>query len=190
MIEDILNALPQKRPAVIVLCGYPGTGKTGIAKELSARLDTELWSTDEIRHRLTRGKRTYSREESRTTYDELVDCAIDALEEGQSSILDGTFLVAPARQASCRLFQRLGFSVTLILVTAPEEIVIKRLRGKRRNQVLGRDPNLSEADPLVYRKMKEKVKDQDNPDFGLPSPDEGCLIVVDTHAGKVERRIK
>lgn len=179
LIEDLVDLLPQQRPIALIVCGNVGTGKTWLAQNLVSRFGFRHFNTDAIRKNLTQGRPRYNEKESELTYRELTHRALAALGRGEDTILDGTFLLTAERKETCGRLLELGFPFTLVLVTAPVEVIRSRLEQKRRRQLAGIEDNPSDADLEVLKRFEERlIRD---PRFALPSPEEGPLLVVDTH---------
>jgi len=76
--------------ALILVCGLPGTGKTTVAREVASQLDAELLRTDVIRKE-TFDTITYTDEQMRATYEEMMQRAKDLLQVDKHVVLDATF---------------------------------------------------------------------------------------------------
>lgn len=140
---------PHGVPALVVLMGVPGVGKSHCARLLAARLGAAWISSDQLRSRLFIAA-SYSAEESLTVFR-----AADALQEvllrdGHRVILDATNLLARNREAATAAARRMGVPVVYVRVVADERDVLERLAGRRSARATG---DHSEADESIYRRM-------------------------------------
>ena len=168
--------LLEAEPRLVVMFGLPGTGKTHVAHGLAGRIDAFHLQSDSIRKQLlgipvgqkrphAYGKGIYSGDISRRTYDEMFRRAELFLRNGQSVVLDATFLQSESRDAARSLAQRVAVPVLFVMADCPEPTVHSRLR--RRMAKAG----FSDADLEVYRSMKRR--------FSPPRSGRG-IIRVDT----------
>jgi HAD superfamily hydrolase (TIGR01509 family) len=187
LAEQILSFLPTQRPVAILCCGLPGSGKTWLGGLLRLRLaqepglgGVEHLQTDRVRRELFPVRR-YTSEETEVVYRELLRRAQEALREGKSLILDGTFLASRWRAEAYRLFRELGTPFITVLAVADERVVRARFARKP----LFPDPNdFSEADFRVYLEMRERLAS--DPEYSLPNADRDVrVLVVDTERGEV-----
>ena len=82
---------------IILICGYPGVGKTTLANELGPLINAIILSTDKIRKELI-DKPNYSEEEKKLIYNVLVLIAKYLRNAGITCILDGTFNTQQSRE--------------------------------------------------------------------------------------------
>ncbi|HSF00672.1 MAG TPA: AAA family ATPase, partial [Nitrososphaeraceae archaeon] len=75
---------------IILICGYPGVGKTTLANELGPLINAVILSTDKIRKELI-DKPTYNEQEKKLIYDVLILIAKYLHNAGKNCILDATF---------------------------------------------------------------------------------------------------
>ena len=143
-------------PALVLMCGLPGTGKRWIARRVGRPFEPVILRSDATRkilaglsprQRAAAGFREglYSAEHTARTYVRLLEEAVGHLSEGRSVIVDATFSRgeqrAPFIQAAAD--SRLPWAV--IEVTCPESVVRARLEQR------AQDPNeISDADQTVY----------------------------------------
>jgi uncharacterized protein len=101
------------RPALLLVGGLMGTGKSTLARSLQRELGWALFSSDALRKQLARfdpgrpvpeafGQGIYSREWTSRTYEALLEEAGRALADGRSVLLDATFLRRADRVAAGR----------------------------------------------------------------------------------------
>ena len=113
---------------IILICGYPGVGKTTLANELAHLINAVILSTDQIRKELL-DKPSYSVEEKRLIYDVLLLISKYIHNAGVSCILDATFNEQKSRDI------------------CPEGLGISRLQNRKNDY--------SDADLTIYKRIKE-----------------------------------
>ena len=147
-----LGPLPaaQPRPALVLVAGLPGTGKSGFARELKLRTGAAVLESDALR-RLLFERPTYSWMESRRVFAAL-HAAVERLLDGAiSCIVDATNVAQAYRQPLYDIAEKRGAKLIIVEVTAPEEVVTGRL--SERAAALER---MSDADVAVYERMRPK----------------------------------
>lgn len=129
---------------IVVFCGLMGTGKTTVAKALSAARGWPVIHSDAVRKTLagltptTRmpfefGAGIYSPEFSRKTYEEMRRLAREYLEEDPAVILDGSFKSAAERASVRELAAATGAKAVFVHCLCPVEVVRQRLRHRAAN---------------------------------------------------------
>ncbi|MDY6764385.1 MAG: AAA family ATPase, partial [Halobacteria archaeon] len=94
-------------PRLIVICGYPGVGKSTVASLIAEETNARIYDSDHVRKELFPDP-TYSREESRTVYNELLERGREALEDGETVVLDATFSRRSKREQAESIADDLG----------------------------------------------------------------------------------
>ncbi len=148
------------KPAVVLVMGLSGTGKSLLAGALAHRVGASLLSTDIVRKELAGvgparrppsapGAALYAPDITSRVYSEMVRQAGSFLAGGHAVVLDGTYLTRPQRQAVFELAERRDVPLLLVECQAPDEVI--RLRqGKR-----GAEPwTASDATWEVYLSQK------------------------------------
>jgi predicted kinase len=163
-IERILRTvwpLPpaRRRPALVVLVGLPGTGKSRFAEALRQRIGAVVLESDDLRKRLV-SRPTYSAEESRRLF-EAIHGAIDRLlEAGAAVVLDATNLAEREREPLYTIAEVRGARLILTRLVAPGDVVRERLT-RRREQADTR----SDADIDVYERMRSREQQIRRPHY-------------------------
>jgi len=150
-LMDSLGKLPEPTtaPALIVVSGLPGSGKSYFSRRLAERLPLPIIESDAMRQILA-PKPSYSPSESERLFRACHMLIGDLLRKGISVIFDATNLIENHREQLYRIAERADAKLVLVRVEAPPEVVQQRLE-RRRN---GDDPNdKSDADWQVYKKM-------------------------------------
>ena len=142
-------AVAHGRPAVVVLMGPPGVGKSHCARLLCARLTAAHVSSDHLRSRLFIAA-SYAPLESATVF-RAADALVDLLlAEGHRVVLDATNLLARNRAAANETARRRGVPIVHVRVVAHQRDTLGRLAERRQAR---RQGDHSDADEAIYRKM-------------------------------------
>lgn len=163
-------------PALVVVGGLSGTGKSTLAAALARRTGYQHVNSDRTRKRLAGvaptdrpGAALYTPQRSAQTYAAMYRAAAEALARGAGAILDGTFQRRVDRDAARAVAQRAGVPLLLVECVADDDEVRRRLaaRGAR-----GDDP--SDADWAVYQRQRanhEPFSAAEGPLVRCASPD-------------------
>ena len=134
---------------IILICGYPGVGKTTLANELGPLINAIVLSTDKIRKELIE-KPNYTEEEKKLIYNVIILIAKYLHNAELTCILDGTFNTQQSREDIKRKLQLSDDQFKIVECICPEELIISRLQNRKRGY--------SDADVFIYRKIKEKYE--------------------------------
>jgi uncharacterized protein len=156
-LECARRALSPQRPALVLMSGLSGSGKSWLAGRLAPALQAVQLRSDVERKRLAGlapsarsasavARGLYAREMTDAVYGRLAECAADTLAGGYTTIVDATFAQVADRLRFHALAARLGVSLCIVYCHAPPTVLRRRIvaRGRR-----GHDP--SEANLEVLR---------------------------------------
>jgi predicted kinase len=143
-------ARPSGRPALVMLMGFPGVGKTHCGRLLAVRLGAAHVATDHLRSRLFIAA-SYADEENRAVFT-LAEALVDELlEAGHVVVLDATNLVARNRAPLESLAGRRHVPLVHVLVVADDTDTRARLAARA---MARSDGDHSDADVGVYERMR------------------------------------
>jgi predicted kinase len=145
---------------IVIVCGFPGVGKTTFAKKLAPLINSTILSTYKIRKDLITSP-TYKKKERKLIYDIMILLAKYLHSSGTNCILDATFNREDSR---IEVKKKLGVQDNQFFViecTCPENIIINRLKNRKNDY--------SDADIEIYQKMKK-----------IYEPIKGKHITIDT----------
>lgn len=141
---------PHGRPALVVVMGLPGVGKSHCARLLCARLRAAHVASDELRSRLFIAP-SYADEENRAVFG-AATAIIDALlGEGHRVVVDATNLIARNRAGTIAVARSRGTPIIYVRITASDEDARRRLALRRSARAIG---DHSEADEPIYERMR------------------------------------
>jgi predicted kinase len=143
-------ATPHGTPALIVMMGLPGVGKSHCARLLCGRLGAAHVASDELRSRLFVAA-SYADEENRAVFAAATALVDTLLGEGHRVVVDATNLVARNRAGTAEAARRRGIPITYVRVTAPDDDARSRLASRRAARATG---DHSEADEPIYERMR------------------------------------
>jgi predicted kinase len=151
-LAEKFTKLPEAEanPAIIVVSGLPGTGKSYFCRRLAERLPFLILESDALRKQLF-PKPTYSAEESASLFRAIYQLIEYLLKKGIPVILDATNLEERHRERIYNVAEKADAKLILVSVKAPPELVQKRLKKRAENKNV--DDN-SDADWKIYQKMK------------------------------------
>jgi aminoglycoside phosphotransferase family enzyme/predicted kinase len=130
-------------PAVILVCGLMGTGKSTLAASLAVRTGAAVISSDRTRKELAGvlgqpgdrspfGAGLYTEAWTQRTYAVLFQRARELLAQHTSVILDGTFSRSTFRQQALSLAQESGAGFFVVECIAPDSVTLARLTTRAR----------------------------------------------------------
>jgi aminoglycoside phosphotransferase family enzyme/predicted kinase len=134
-----------RRPTLWIVCGVVASGKSTVARELSARLRVRVLSSDVIRKQLfglepeesapaPYGEGIYAPAATDSTYERLCLAARQELALGNSAVLDATFAKQRYRQQVRQLSADLGATVIFVECRSPQTLIRQRLKERQNNK--------------------------------------------------------
>jgi len=155
-LTESLRQLPEPvaEPALVVVSGLPGTGKSYFCRKLAERLPFLILESDALRKVLFPSP-SYSSQESFRLFQACHRLIERLLKKGIPLILDATNLSERYREYLHSIAYRLGVKLVLIRVEAPSQVVRQRLNARQE----GANPeDKSDANWTVYQMMKSSVQ--------------------------------
>jgi hypothetical protein len=150
-----------EEPALILVSGLMGTGKSVLARGLSERLGAEVIRMDVLRKSLLGispserrhepfGKGIYAEDVTEKTYAQALGQAEELLRRGKSVIIDASFKKRAARQKAREAAERLQADFFIVECVLPENVL--RQRGSKKGRPTPR--NLPTEDGRFSRPRK------------------------------------
>ena len=150
----------ESAPAMVVVCGISGSGKSTVARRLADRIGFEVLSSDVMRKGLAGVAPTerlpadykagfYSREFTERTYSALLGAASERVEDGVGVIVDATFGESALRATAREIASRARVPILFVECTASEREIVRRLEQRAR-----RADEVSDAGVAVYLRQR------------------------------------
>ncbi|MGD9932966.1 MAG: AAA family ATPase [Dehalococcoidia bacterium] len=136
-------------PALIILSGLPGSGKTTFARTLVNTVPAVHVESDAVRRALAPAPR-YTQSENRRVFDEVERLADAALASGRIALVDATNLRHDDRLRFHSLAARSRVPLIGIRVIAPPRVIRARLAAPRRGH--------SQAGLDVFERMRGRAQ--------------------------------
>ncbi len=167
---NVPGNVPKTAPALIALCGLPGTGKSHFAAALARRVPALILGSDRLRKLLIPQPR-YTREEHSRVF-AAAHCLLEQLlTAGYRVIFDATNLTERARQPLYDIAGRTGARLLLVKLDAPEALIRQRL-ARRAAGVRAGPPSYtdwSDADWQIYCRLRPGAEPPERPHFRVDS---------------------
>ena len=146
---------PGGQPALALLCGLPGTGKSYFAAALARRVPLAVLSSDQLRKILVPQPR-YSRGEHRRVFAAAHLLLEQLLTAGYRAVFDATNLTERTRQPLYAIAEGAGAPLIILEFTAPEPVVRQRLERRAAGPPTAAGyADYSDADWRIYCRMRE-----------------------------------
>ena len=175
VLKQSLLKLPEPvaSPALIVVSGLPGTGKSHFCRKVAERIDLVILESDSLR-KLLFPTPAYSKEESMQLFRACHGLVEELLRKGISVALDATNLEEHNREQLYHIADQSGARLIIVRMEAPPEVVQQRLERRSR----GEDQlDHSEADWNVYSKMRPTVEKIGRNHFAVDSSKDIAPII-------------
>ncbi len=146
---------------LLITCGLPGTWKTEMSEEISRIKGYPILRSDLIRLEVLKGENIFDEKvasdmSKRTmVYDETFRRTDEALEKGDSVILDATFVTQSLRRRAAEIAAKHNKTFVILETHCPQEVAIARIL--RRTQEDYESNALTEQAYLNNKKKFEKV---------------------------------
>jgi len=176
-------ATRRRDPALIILCGLSGTGKSTVGGALAGRIGAAMVSADAVRTQLAEQRglakemwqqyesAAYSPEMNRDVYAEMRRRARAHLQAGRPVILDATHRRSHDRQDALAVAREVGVPALTVEFRLSDDAALARLVNRQRLQ--GEEPN-----PEAYR--------QHVAEFEAPTSREGRVLALNGAQDPVE----
>jgi len=146
---------------LLITCGLPGTWKTETSEEVSRIKGYPILRSDLIRLEVLKGENIFDEKvgsdmSKRTmVYDETFRRADEALEKGDSVIIDATFVTQSLRRRAAEIAAKHGKTFVILETHCPQEVAIARIL--RRSKENYESNALTEQAYLNNKRKFEKV---------------------------------
>ncbi|MDJ0910796.1 MAG: AAA family ATPase [Woeseiaceae bacterium] len=180
-----MNWIHRPRPALIVMHGFSGSGKTWVSSRLLQSLYAVRIRSDIERKRLygigerassssAPGEGLYGTDESAATHDHMLDIARQLLNSGHRVILDASFLRSEERKRARSLAGEKGVPFVLVDVDAASDVLERRIESR---QAENKDASEANLDVLEHqRRHSDPLDDEtDGPVVRYECRDDGDL---------------
>lgn len=161
-VQRIIESLgvlpgPVSRPALVLISGLPGAGKSHFSRALAGESGLALVQSDAVR-KLLFPNPTYEANESYIVFMRCHDVVQRLLQRGIGVIFDATNLKERNRKRLYKIAEQTGAKLAIVRVEAPPEVVSERLERRAAREDLS---DISDATWEVYQQMAstaERIK--------------------------------
>jgi predicted kinase len=146
---------------LLITCGLPGTWKTETSEEISKIKGYTILRSDLIRLEVLKGEDVFDEkvasnmDKRRMVYDETFRRAEEALEKGDSAIIDATFITQSLRRRAAEIAAKHSKTFVILQTHCPREVAIARIL--RRTKKDYQSNALTEQAYINNEKRFEKV---------------------------------
>lgn len=153
---------PEPEPTLYLFIGYPGAGKTSVAKYIHKQSGAiHLWADQERQIMFTNP--THSHQESKELYDKLNSKAKSLLNSGKSVIFDTNFNYFSDRELMRNIAKETNASTKLIWLTTPKTIAKERALHHTHRDQNGYLVTMTETEFENLSNHLEKPKSSERP---------------------------
>lgn len=145
---------PPRRAALVVVCGLPGSGKTTLSARLAEERGAVRLSADDWMEKL--GLSLWDIEVRARVVHLQQDVAQTLLKAGQSVVVEWGTWFRTERDALRQTGRRLGVSVELHVLDAPDEELWRRIAARGRER-----PAITLADVRAWRELFEAPTEEE-----------------------------
>ena len=138
---NLIKFFPKNNKYLIILMGFPATGKSTIAKYLNSQYLYKIFRTDLIRKEVYSSKDLYKRNsvsDRNKIYQIMVKYAENFLKttewkESRGIIFDGTFIIDQFRNYAFNFANNHNLNVVILHTVCEEQAAIKRIHKRTKN---------------------------------------------------------
>jgi uncharacterized protein len=192
-------ALFGSRPALIVIFGMIGTGKSTLAELVPRELNCDVISSDKIRKEMlgiapterryeSFDKGIYSEETTDRVYNEIIKMGERAAESGNTVILDASFSKRKYRKLVIKAAKSLGIRLFFIQTKASDKTVMERLL---RREIIGK--SISDARLELFESFKKGFEEprelRRNGYLSVSTDKAPELVLSETIVGLIGKRL-
>ena len=151
-IKPALGILPAPvlKPALIIISGLPGTGKSYLSKKLAEQIPSCIIETDAVR-KLLWEKPLYDVEENTFLFRVCHELIYELLTQSVTVIFDATNLIEYHRERLYNIGERTNAKIVIVSTHVPENVIKLRLDTRKYQ---GNLKDKSDADWTTYKSMK------------------------------------
>jgi len=147
------------QPTLFMMFGYPGAGKTTVAKLISQLTGAAHLSSDEVRMELFPNP-SYTQAEHDMVYTTLNTRAEELLKEGKSVVYDANLNRLIHRIEKYTLCQRVGARSVLFWIQAPRELAKERAVMRGHHHLVPQDETFESMFERVANAIEEPGEDE------------------------------
>ncbi len=166
-IDNVIQRIRESKRTLFILCGFPYSGKSFVAKELKKSTNVVYIAIDDIfhRHGFDRNTNTLpNSDEWQNIFDESYTASMEALTEGKNVLYDSTNQTRASRDKLREVARSVGIETMVIYVQCSPETVWKRWVVNQKN------PNRS----VVSKDLIQMTIDQ----FEVPTDAENVITII------------
>ena len=167
---------------MLITCGLPGTWKTETSEEVSKIKGYPILRSDLIRLEVLKGEDIFDEKvasdmgKRRMVYDETFRRADEALERGDSVILDATFVSQSLRKRAAGVAAKHNKTFAILQTHCPQEVAIARILRRTKE-----DYESNAITKQAYLNNKKRFEEVDMEDLKQLNPNLNIIhLTVDT----------
>ncbi len=166
-LNYLMSLIQKSQRTLFILCGFPYSGKSYVAKQVLEHADVVFVSIDDIFH--TRGfdwntDTLPNNDEWQNIFDESYDLSKFALKDGKNVLYDSTNQTRASRDKLREVARSVGSEAMVIYIQCSPETVWKRWEENQKN------PNRS----VVSKNLVQMTIDS----FEVPAEDENVITIL------------
>jgi len=173
---------------LLITCGLPGTWKTETSEEISKIKGYPILRSDLIRLEVLKNEDIFDEKvasdmsKRMVVYDETFRRADEALEKGDSVILDATFITQSLRRRAAAIAAKHDKTFVILQTHCPQEAAIARILRRTKE-----DYQSNALTEQAYLSNKKKFEEVDLADLKRSYPDLDIIhLIVDTQLNPPE----